>query len=265
MENKLTDAVPVPPFWQRNRVKAADFFINVDFSVIYEDEDILLVEKPAPLAVHPVGSYFELNLHTLMKKDPRWLDSKIHFTHRLDAETSGLILVAKNYESARFLGIEFMNSRVKKTYEALVFGTPKEAKGEINLPLGRDLSSGFQTVRIADFETGEAASTRYELIETLGEYSRLKLEPLTGRTHQLRAHLALIGHPIVGDKIYIDLNIFRRYVIEGMDAAMIARIKLRRQALHATSLQFTHPRTKEIVMFHSPSPKFIEDVLKVAA
>ena len=100
----------------RDRVRQDNFFVNTDFQVIHEDAAILVVDKPAPLAVHPVGSYSELNLHSLLKKDTRWASAKIHFVHRLDAETSGVILIAKTYEAARFLGKEFYDIDPKDSW-----------------------------------------------------------------------------------------------------------------------------------------------------
>ncbi len=242
-----------------DRINAPDFYIRTDFKIIHEDDDLLVVDKPAPLAVHPVGSYFERNLHTLLKKDPRWADTKLHFAHRLDAETSGVIVAAKNYEAARFLGIEFLNGRVEKRYHALVFGVPAQARGQIDFPLGNDKSSGFQTVRVID-AAGETASTRYRVLESWegedGAYSALEVEPLTGRTHQIRAHLSFIGHAVVGDKIYIDLNIFSRYVVHGIEEQMLQRVKLPRLALHASSIAFTHPASRERVVFVSAAPDF---------
>lgn len=231
-----------------------NFYIDTNFKVIHEDDDILVIDKPSPLAVHPVGAYAELNLHTLLKKDPRWEGVDIKLVHRLDAETSGVMVVAKNYEAARSLGKQFMAGTVQKTYEAIVFGCPKEREGEINLPLGLDKSSGFQTIRIYDSEKGEKACTRYEVIKSNDEYSHVRLTPLTGRTHQLRAHMALIGHPIVGDKIYIDLNIFKDYVLNGLSDTILDRIKLPRLALHASKINFLHPKHGEI-SFWSPPPQ----------
>ena len=245
----------------RDRVRQDNFFVNTDFQIIHEDAAILVVDKPAPLAVHPVGSYAELNLHTLLKKDPRWAGAKIHFTHRLDAETSGVILIAKTYEAARFLGKEFLGRRVKKKYHAIVFGAPDPEEGSIDLPLGHDETSGFQTVRIVDQENGEAARTGYKTLYSNGDYSFLEIEPLTGRTHQIRAHLSFIGHPIVGDKIYIDLNIFSKYVINGLDDEMLKTLKMKRLALHASLLGFTHPTTKESVTFSSELPEDMKDFL----
>lgn len=241
---------------RRSETDPANFFVDTHFSVIHEDDDILVLEKPAPLAVHPVGAYSELNLHSLLKKDLRWQETDIRFVHRLDAETSGVICAAKTQDAARFLGIEFLNGRVEKKYRALVHGLPAMGEGEIDYRLGTDLSSGFQTVRVRDDVKGEPARTRYRVIFTDLKYSFLEIEPLTGRTHQIRAHLQMLGHPIVGDKIYNDLNIFREYVMFGLNEAMLDKLKLPRMALHATNLAFTHPRTKERVEFQSNPPLF---------
>ncbi len=239
---------------RERRLRAADFIIDTAFRVVHEDDALLILDKPSPLAVHPVGVYAELNLHTLLKKDPRWAHVSMRFVHRLDAETSGVIIAAKTAEAARSLGIQFMNGQVKKTYLATVFGAPAEPEGEIALPLGHDETSGFQTVRIVDFEKGEHAITRYRTVESGPRYSRLEVTPLTGRTHQIRVHLAAIGHPIVGDKIYIDLGIFQRYVLSGIDAGMLERIGLPRLALHASAIEFTHPLLRKLVRYEAPMP-----------
>ena len=250
---------------RRSETDPENFIVDTNFSVIHEDEDILVLDKPAPLAVHPVGAYSELNLHSLLKKDPRWQGTDIRFVHRLDAETSGVLCAAKTPQAARFLGLEFLHARVEKKYRALVFGVPPRGEGEIDFRLGVDTSSGFQTVRVRDDLKGEAARTRYRLIFTDGRYSLLELEPLTGKTHQIRAHLSLLGNPIVGDKIYNDLNIFREYVMSGLNDAMLERLKLPRMALHATSLAFRHPRSLTRVEFTSNPPPFAIDVLRPAA
>ena len=248
-------------------MKSADFYIDTDYRVLHEDESILVLDKPAPLAVHPVGSYQDNNLHSLLMSDPERAGQKINFTHRLDAETSGVILAAKTSEAASYIGKEFLAGRVKKKYRALVFGRPAQDAGEISCRLGNDKSSGFQTVRVADEVNGEEALTRYQVLSThenIGEekavYSWLELEPLTGRTHQLRIHLALLGHPIVGDKIYVDLSFFQRYVMSGLDEAMLKRLKLPRLALHASSLSFLHPQTGARVEYVSSAPDFLRKI-----
>ena len=242
------------------RSAAPDFFVDTDFRVIHEDDDLLILDKPAPLAVHPVGAYAELNLHSLLKKDPRWAGTSIRFAHRLDAETSGVICATKNEDAARFVGIEFLKSRVEKVYHALVFGTMPNSEGEIDIRLGNDMTSGFQTVRVKDERNGEEAITRYRSLWSAGGYSWVELRPRTGRTHQLRAHMSLIGHPIVGDKIYIDVDIFRQYVVGGLNVDILKRVLLPRLALHSSFLRFRHPATQEYVEFSSKPPAFIQQI-----
>ena len=236
-----------------------NFYVDTKYRIIHEDEDFLVIDKPAPLAVHPVGAYSELNLHTLLKNDPRWTECDLKMAHRLDAETSGVLVVAKNYEAARSLGKQFLQGRVQKEYEAVVFGCPAQAQGEIVFPLGVDDSSGFQTIRTWDAEHGETAHTKFEVLRSSACYARVKLMPLTGRTHQLRAHMAFSGHPIVGDKIYVDLNLFSRYVKGGLDQEILERLKLPRLALHAARLSFEHPRTRTQVSFSAPLPPLLLD------
>ena len=242
------------------RVLADNFIVDMDFRVLHEDDDLLVLDKPSPLAVHPVGAYTDLNLHSLLKKDPRWAGTSLRFVHRLDAETSGVICAAKTEAAARFVGIEFLKNRVEKTYHALVHGCPERSEDEIRIRLGTDASSGFQTVRIADEVNGEEAATRYRVLWSAAGYSWLEVRPLTGRTHQIRAHLALIGHPIVGDKIYIDLNIFREYVVGGLNAEMLKRLLLPRLALHATRLRLRHPAGGQETEFESKPPAFMRQV-----
>lgn len=249
-----------------------NFYVDTEYRVIHEDADLAVIDKPAPLAVHAVGMYRELNLQTLMLKDPRWAGTPVKTVHRLDAETSGAILIAKTAAAAGALGRQFEAGTVRKTYEAFVFGCPREAAGDITDPLGYDKSSGFQTVRVRDAENGEPAHTRYEVLASTaaspaagpadpggGRYAHLRLTPLTGRTHQLRAHLAILGHPIVGDKIYVDLNLFERYVRSGLDADLVERLKLPRLALHASSITFRHPADGREVSFGAPLPVMLRE------
>ncbi|MFT7637819.1 MAG: RluA family pseudouridine synthase [Candidatus Omnitrophota bacterium] len=236
-----------------------DFYIDTNIQVIHEDESLLVVNKPAPLAVHAVGSYRYVNLHNLLKEDARWSDCDIKLVHRLDAETSGVLVIAKDYLASRHICKQFMDGQVHKEYEAVVFGRPKELSGDITYALGYDNTSAFQRTRMRDDENGENAHTQYEVLASNQDYSHIKLIPLTGRTHQLRIHLALLGHPIVGDKSYLDPEIYKIYVKEGLGEAILKRLKLRRLCLHASQIRFTHPISEEVVTYHAPKPALIED------
>ncbi len=240
------------------RIQRDNFYIDTAFGAIYEDDDLLIINKPAPLAVHAVGVYKELNLNSLLLNDPRWAGVPLKLTHRLDSETSGVVVFTKHYEAARFMGKQFQEGRVEKKYDAIVFGRPANKSGDLDYPLGYDASSGFQTVRVHDAEKGEAALTHYEVVGFGADYAHLRLTPHTGRTHQLRVHMALMGHPIVGDKIYVDLELFARYVSGGLDAEILSRLKLPRLALHASELTLTHPGSKKLLRFTAALPPLLD-------
>ena len=175
--------------------------------------------------------------------------------HRLDKETSGLLVVAKNDSAHRKLASEFSSRRVKKTYIALVHGWLKRDHGTISAPISRD---AIRRVRMTTRRSGgREAVTHYDVerrIEsTYGKFTLLKLRIETGRTHQIRVHLASIGHPVVGDTLY------------GAPAEIRAKalpaLALQRNFLHSTELQFTHPRTGELLSFSRPLPPQLQDFL----
>ncbi len=238
-----------------------DFYIDTDIQVIYEDESLLVVNKPAPLAVHGVGSYRHVNLYNLLKEDARWSDCDIKLVHRLDSETSGVLVIAKDYLSSRHICKQFMDGQIHKEYEAVIFGCPEVRSGDITFSLGYDNTSAFQRIRIRDDENGEKAHTQYQVLASNQDYSHIQLMPLTGRTHQLRIHLALLGHPIVGDKSYIDPEIYRIYVKTGLDDIILKRLKLRRLCLHASQISLKHPITQEVMTFNAAKPPLITDFL----
>ena len=229
-----------------------DLYVETGYKILYEDEFFLVVDKPAPLPVHPVGRFKEKNLLSLLIRDLRPGGEGLRIVNRLDSETSGIVLVAKSGQIAGKLGILFESRQVAKEYHAVVFGVPEAQEGTISIALGNEVKNGHH-VRVPD-PGGEVAETRYQVLSSAGEYSLLKVMPRTGRTHQIRAHLSFLGHPIVGDKIYIDPRIFERYIHEGWLEEMRPVVKTERLLLHASQLEFHHPMIGELIKFTSGIP-----------
>ncbi|MFH0984832.1 MAG: RluA family pseudouridine synthase [Candidatus Omnitrophota bacterium] len=230
----------------------ADLYVETGYKVLWEDAFFLVVDKPAPLPVHAVGRFKEKNLLSLLIRDLGAGPEGFRIVNRLDSETSGIVLVAKSSVAAGKLGKLFENRHVAKAYHAVVFGKPEAQEGTISVSLGTKTDCS-QHIRIPD-PAGETARTDYQVLNSSGGYSLLKVIPETGRTHQIRAHLSFLGHPLVGDKIYIDPKIFERYIHEGWLEDMRPVVKTERLLLHASQLEFRHPMTGEAVKFTSAIP-----------
>ncbi len=229
-----------------------DLYVETGYQILFEDEFFLAVEKPSPLPVHPVGRFKEKNLLSFLVKDLRPGPEGLKIVNRIDSETSGLVLVAKSGAVAGKLGILFQDRVVVKEYHAIVFGIPESQEGTIALSLGTKTEKR-QHLRTSD-PLGEEARTDYKVLSSAGGYSLLKIVPHTGRTHQIRAHLSFLGHPVVGDKIYIDARIFERYIDEGWQEDMRQVVKAERLLLHASRLEFRHPMTGEPMKLTSAIP-----------
>ncbi len=223
---------------------------DIPLEVVFEDDDVIVLNKAAGLVVHPAAGNWEGTVvNALLHHCAGQLSGiggvqRPGIVHRLDKETSGLMVVAKNDFSHQHLSQQFSDRTLSRTYLALVWGVPKARHGRIDQPIGRD-PVHRQKMAIAKREgQGKVAITDYQVQHVYGEgvASLISCKLLTGRTHQIRVHLAWLGHPLIGDPVYggQKKNKFQEF---------------RRQALHAAELQFVHPRTQQLVHFNAPLPK----------
>ena len=222
----------------------------IPLRIVYEDQDLLVVDKPAGLTAHPAPGHMR---HTLVNAllahcgDLSGVGGVLRpgIVHRLDKDTSGLLLVAKNDRAHAGLSKQLRERTVEKRYLALVQGRVEQAEGVIEGAIGRDPRN---RKRMAIVEGGRPARTAYSVREYLDGMTLVEVAPSTGRTHQIRVHFATAGHPIVGDALY------------GKPSALVGR-----QFLHACRLAFRHPRDGRSLAFESPLPRDLEEALSRAA
>jgi len=224
---------------------------SIPLTIIYEDEAMLVVNKPAGMVVHPAPGHTKGTLVNALLNHCSNLPGiggveRPGIVHRLDKDTSGVVLIAKNEIAHRVLANQFKDRKIKKTYLALVRGTIKPTSGVIETAIGRHKTNRKKMT--ATLKNGRQAETRYEVIETLGHFSYLRLFPKTGRTHQIRVHLASIHHPILGDTLY-----------GGKVLAPYQNMP--RQALHAYKVEINHPIHQQPLIFEAKIPSDIENYL----
>lgn len=219
---------------------------KMDIDIVYEDDDVLVINKPSGLVVHPApGHYQDTLVNGLMYHISHLSDVNGEFRpgiiHRIDKDTSGLLMVAKTNKAHMILAEELKNKETKREYIALVEGVIKNKTGKINAPIGRDRNN---RLKMAVLGSGKPAVTYFEVLEMFENATLIKCILETGRTHQIRVHMAYIEHPLVGDFIYgnADNSDFGQY-------------------LHAKTLGFTHPTTKQFMEFDSPLPEAFQDKL----
>jgi 23S rRNA pseudouridine1911/1915/1917 synthase len=229
---------------------------DLPLTLLYQDEDIVVVDKPAGLVVHPAaghadGTLVNALLHHVKDLSGIGGESRPGLVHRLDKDTSGVIVVAKNDRAHRLLTEVWGTAAVAKEYLAVVYGTPKERKGMIDRKIGRDPRD---RKRMAVTGSGRRAVTHYEVVDAFAYTSLLRCRLETGRTHQIRVHLKALGHPVVGDPVYSGPQ------WKGIPNKRIqkALASFSRQALHSVSLAFPHPSSGERVAFEAPIPDDIK-------
>lgn len=242
---------------------------DIPLDIVYEDDDLMVVNKPAGLVVHPgFGNWHGTLLNAIawhLKDMPQYdiNDPEIGLVHRIDKDTSGLLVIAKTAAAKTHLGLQFFNKTTKREYNALVWGNFTEDKGRIEGNIGRDPKDRMRmAVFPPDSEIGKHAVTHYFVLERFGYTSLVKCVLETGRTHQIRAHMKHIGHPLFSDERYGGDQILKGQPTAKYKQYIENCFKLcPRQVLHAKTLGFIHPKTGEEMMFNSELPDDITNLL----
>ena len=232
---------------------------KIDIDIIYEDNDILVVNKPPNQVVHPGhGNYSGTLLNGLIYHNenlPENRDGRPGLVHRIDKDTSGLLVVAKSDIALTKLSEQFFHKTIDRKYLAIVWGTPSPEQGTIDKYLSRDKKNRMIMSVPVDEDIGKRAITHYKVVEKLGYVSLVECELETGRTHQIRAHMKYIGNPIFNDQRYGGDKILKGTIFNKYKQFVENCFKLLpRQALHAKTLSFNHPRTNERLAFETELP-----------
>lgn len=221
---------------------------DIPLDIVYQDEDVAVVNKPQGMVVHPSAGHTSgtlVNALLYHVKDLSGINGVLRpgIVHRIDKDTSGLLMIAKNDEAHTKLAAELKDKKSLRKYWAIVHGNLPNDRGVVEAPIGR---SEKDRKKQAVSAKGKDAVTRFQVLERFGDYTLVELTLETGRTHQIRVHMAYIGHPVAGDEVYGP-----RKTLKGHG-----------QFLHARTLGFTHPRTGEVVEFTAEAPAIFQDTLE---
>ena len=241
---------------------------DIPLDIVYEDNDLMVVNKPAGLVVHPgCGNYHGTLVNAIawhLKDNPRYdpNDPQVGLVHRIDKDTSGLLVVAKTPDAKTHLGLQFYNKTTKRKYNALVWGIVENNEGTIEGNIGRNPKDRMQMAVLSDPVQGKHAVTHYRILERLGYVTLVECVLETGRTHQIRVHMKHIGHTLFNDERYGGNEIlkgthfskYKQFVNNCFETCP-------RQALHAMTLGFVHPRTGEEMFFTSPLPEDMTNLI----
>lgn len=221
---------------------------DIPLDIIYEDSDVIVINKPQDMVVHPApGNYTGTLVNGLLHhcKDLSGINGVIRpgIVHRIDKDTSGVLVVAKNDKSHNSLAMQLKDHSMKRTYYAIVEGIVKEEEGIVRTNIGRH---PIERIKMAVVKDGKEAITNYKVLERFKSNTLVECRLETGRTHQIRVHMAHLHHPLIGDQVY---------------GYKKQKFKLQGQALHAKNLGFIHPTTGEYMEFDSQLPKYFQDIL----
>ena len=216
---------------------------NIPLDIVYEDEDIVIINKASGMVVHPASGNYENTLVNALIYRYNLDDTNVRsgIVHRIDKDTSGLVIVAKNDKTLELVTEMFKNKKIKKTYLAIVAGVINNKSGTINAPIARDVKDRKKMMVGKD---GKKSITHFYVLKNFKNNTYISLNLETGRTHQIRVHMAYIGHPVTNDKVY------------GKEKTSFG------QYLHASKLEFIHPITKKEIIVEAPLPIEFEEKLK---
>ena len=259
----VTISLPKPP---RDKEVIPE---DIELNIVYEDEAILVVNKPAGMVVHPAYNNWTGTLVNALvyhfQNLPEMQDNEGRpgLVHRIDKDTSGLLVIAKTEHALNKLAKQFFEHTIDRTYQALVWGVPENPEGIIDVKLGRSQKDRRIVTAYPEGEYGKRAITHYRVLKDLRYISLVECKLETGRTHQIRAHMKYLGHPLFNDATYggdkiLKGTVFSKYKSFVQNCFNI----IPRQALHAQSLGFIHPETNETMMFKSDIPDDFEEVLE---
>ena len=241
---------------------------DIPLDIVYEDNDLMVINKPAGLVVHPgCGNYHGTLVNAIawhLKDNPRYdpNDPQVGLVHRIDKDTSGLLVVAKTPDAKTHLGLQFYNKTTKRKYNALVWGIVENNEGTIEGNIGRNPKDRMQMAVLSDPAQGKHAVTHYRILERLGYVTLVECVLETGRTHQIRVHMKHIGPTLFNDERYGGNEILKgTHVSKYKQVVNNCFETCPRQALHAMTLGFVHPRTGEEMFFTSPLPEDMTNLI----
>lgn len=225
---------------------------DIPLDILYEDKDILIVNKPKDMVVHPAPGHYEGTLVNAIMFHCKDKLSGINgvlrpgIVHRIDKDTTGSIIICKNDEAHRKIAQQLKEHSITRKYRAIVYGRIMEEEGTVNAPIGRHPTDRKKMA--INEKNGKPAVTHYKVLERFDKYTYIECQLETGRTHQIRVHMTSIGHPLLGDEVYGNAK---------------CPFKLEGQTLHAMTIGFIHPTTGEYVEYEAPLPEYFEHLLQI--